>query len=71
MNRYLFYTDEGYTVAPNNSKLDSFQILGIEVGETRDEALAKLFRNNEWIKMDGFSESKICSFVIIKPNHQT
>lgn len=47
MNTYLFYTDEGYTVAPNNNKLDSLQILGIEEGKTEDEALVKLFRNNE------------------------
>ena len=43
MNTYLFYTDEGYTVAPNNNKLDSLQILGIEDGKTKDEALIKQF----------------------------
>ncbi len=66
MNTYLFYTDEGYTVAPNNNKLDSLQILGIEDGKTKDEALIKLLRNNEWIKKESFSESRIYSFVIIK-----
>ena len=35
MNTYLFYTDEGYATAPNNNKLDSLQILGIEDGETK------------------------------------
>lgn len=54
MNTYLFYTDEGYTVAPNNNKLDSLQILGIEDGKTKDEALIKLLRNNEWIKKKAF-----------------
>lgn len=29
MTTYLFYTDEGYTVAPNNKELDSLQILGM------------------------------------------
>ena len=52
MNTYLFYTDEGYTVAPNNNKLDSLQILGIEDGKTKDEALIKLFSNNEWINKE-------------------
>jgi len=66
MNTYLFYTDEGYATAPNNNKLDSLQILGIEDGETKEEALVKLFHNNEWIKMNGFSKSRISSFVIIK-----
>ena len=37
MNTYLFYTDEGYTVAPSNKKLDSLQILGIEEGNTELE----------------------------------
>jgi hypothetical protein len=68
MNTYLFYTDEGYTVAPNNNKLDSLQILGIEDGKTKDEALIKLLRNNEWIKKESFSKSRIYSFVIIKSN---
>ena len=66
MNTYLFYTDEGYTVAPNNNKLDSLQILGIEDGKTKDEALIKLFSNNEWIKKENFSKSRISFFVIIK-----
>lgn len=64
MKTFLFYTDEGYTVAPNDCKLDSLQILGIEDGETRDEALSRLYRNNEWIKTNGFSESGVSSFVI-------
>lgn len=68
MNTYLFYTDEGYTVAPNNNKLDNLQILGIEDGKTKDEALIKLFRNNKWIKTEKFSKSRISSFVIIKSN---
>lgn len=66
MNTYLFYTDEGYTVAPNNNKLDSLQILGIEDGKTKDETLIKLFSNNEWIKKENFSKSRISFFVIIK-----
>ena len=56
-------------VAPNNNnKLDSLQILGIEDGKTKDEALIKLLRNNEWIKKESFSKSRIYSFVIIKSN---
>lgn len=65
MNTYLFYTDEGYTVAPDNSNLDSLQILGIEEGNSREEAIIKLFRNNTWINRSGFSESKISSYVIM------
>lgn len=68
MNTYLFYTDEGYTVAPTNKKLESLQILGIEEGKTEDEALAKLFRNNEWIKNETFSKSRISFFIVVKSN---
>lgn len=68
MNTYLFYTDEGYTVAPSNKKLDSLQILGIEEGNTEDDALVKLFCNNEWIKNEGFSKSRISHFIIVKSN---
>lgn len=68
MNTYLFYTDEGYTVAPNNKKLESLQILGIEEEKTEDEALAKLFRNNEWIENETFSKSRISFFIVVKSN---
>lgn len=68
MNTYLFYTDEGYTVAPNNKRLESLQILGIEEGKTEDEALAKLFRNNEWIENETFSKSRISFFIVVKSN---
>lgn len=64
MNTYLFYTDEGYTVAPNNNKLDSLQILGIQDGNTKDEAWSILLRDNEWITKEGFSVNRIGSFVV-------
>lgn len=67
MTTYLFYTDEGYTVAPNNKELDSLQILGIEDGETEKEALANLYGHNGWIKEKGFSESRIRCYAILKP----
>lgn len=67
MGTYIFYTDEGYTVAPNNKELDSLQILGIEDGETEKEALANLYSHNGWIKENGFSESRIRCYAILKP----
>lgn len=67
MTTYLFYTDEGYTVAPNNKELDSLQILGMEDGETEKEALANLYCRNKWIKENGFSESRIRCYAILKP----
>ena len=67
MNTYIFYTDEGYTVSPNNEKLDNLQILGIEDGSTREEALANLYKNNAWIKTNGFSELRFRCYSILQP----
>lgn len=67
MGRYIFYTDEGYTIAPNDEELESLQILGIENGNSREEALANLYKNNEWIKTNGFAESRMRCYAIMKP----
>lgn len=67
MSTYIFYTDEGYTIAPNGEELDNLQVLGIEDGETEEEALISLYRNNEWIKANGFSELRIRCYAILKP----
>ena len=66
MNTYIFYTDEGYTIAPNGKDIESLQVLGIEDGETEIEALANLYKNNQWIKVNDFSESKIRYHTILK-----
>lgn len=66
MNTYIFYTNEGYTTAPNGEELENLQVLGIEKGFTKKEALSNLFTNNEWIKATGFSESKIKCYAISK-----
>lgn len=68
MGTYIFYTDEGYTIAPNNEELDSLQVLGIEDGESEEEALANLHKNNTWIKTNGFSELRIRCYAILKPD---
>ena len=66
MNTYIFYTDEGYTIAPNGKDIESLQVLGIEDGETEIEALANLYKNNQWIKVNDFSESEIRYHTILK-----
>lgn len=66
MSTYIFYTDEGYTIAPNGEELESLQVLGIEDGETEKEALANLYKNNEWIKNCGFSGLRIRCYAILK-----
>lgn len=68
MGTYIFYTDEGYTIAPNGESLESLQILGIEDGATEDEAWMNLYKNNEWIKENEFRESRIRCYAILRPN---
>ncbi len=67
MSTYIFYTDEGYTIAPNNEELESLQVLGIEDGETKEEALANLYKNNKWIEENNFSELKMRCYAILNP----
>ena len=71
MSTYIFYTDEGYTIAPNGEELESLQVLGIEDGETEKEALANLYKNSEWIKNCGFSGLRVRCYAILKSgNHK-
>ncbi len=67
MSTYIFYTDEGYTISPTDEELDSLQVLGIECGNTREEALANLYKYSKWIKENGFSEMRFRCYAIIKP----
>ena len=64
---FIFYTDDGYTIAPNNAELENLQILGIEYGETKEEAMDNLYKKNDWIVANGFSESSIRSYTILEP----
>lgn len=67
MELFIFYTFEGYTVAPNGDELDSMQVLGIESGSSREEALSNLLKNCSWIKEKGFSVDEIkCMQVVEK-----
>lgn len=59
MKQYLFYTGEGYTVSPNDSELESLQILGIEEGNDEEEALLNLIQTNDWIIESGFKMERI------------
>lgn len=59
MAKFIFYTDQGYTISPNGNELESLQILGIEDGKSEEDALNNLFNNNEWILESGFSKESI------------
>jgi hypothetical protein len=65
MAKYIFYTDEGYTIAPNGKDIENLQVLGIEDGESKDEAYNNLFKNNKWIKENGFSAEMMRCYEIV------
>ena len=60
MNEYLFYTTEGFTIAPNTEEeVDNCQILGFVKARSLAEAKNLLLQDNPWIVKAGFSVSEI------------
>lgn len=59
MNEYIFYTPEGYTIAPNeNIEVENCQLLGIDLGKDENEAKTNLLKHNPWITEAGFNPAK-------------
>ncbi len=55
MHKYIIYTTEGYTSGPNTDiEVENCQVLGIIDGCSEEDAITKLFRQNEWILKAGF-----------------
>lgn len=61
MEKYIFYTLEGETIAPNGEDVDNLQILGWACGKTKLEALTNLITENNWIIEKGFNPEEIIS----------
>ncbi|MBR6566067.1 MAG: hypothetical protein IKK79_04575 [Spirochaetaceae bacterium] len=59
MNRYVFYTFEGFTESPTNAECDNIQILGFEEGINLNEAKNTLITENAWIQKYGFNIHEI------------
>lgn len=59
MQKYIFYTAEGYTESPNRLDVDNYQVLGWEQGETLVEAKEALLAKNNWIVEAGFNPDEI------------
>lgn len=58
MNEYIFYANEGYTIAPNeNVEVDNCQLLGRIDGSNTEDALKNLLNENSWISEAGFDPS--------------
>jgi hypothetical protein len=66
MEKYIFYTFDGYTIAPNGKQLDNLQILGIEESYSLEDAYKKLFANNPFIKENQFSEYNIKYYRVVE-----
>ena len=59
MNEYIFYTPEGYTVAPNeNVEVENCQMLGTAKGKDEHEARSNLLKENSWIAEAGFNSTE-------------
>lgn len=67
MAKFIFFTDLGYAISPKGEELENLQILGIEDGQTEEDALKKLFKENKWILESGFSKENIKCYCILKP----
>lgn len=66
MANYIFYTDEGFTISPNNTKLNNLQILGTANGKNPNSAITNLIKNNPWITESAFNKEKIKHHKILK-----
>ncbi len=59
MGKYIFYTMEGETIAPNGEDVNNLQVLGWAYGKTEFEALTNLITENNWIIEKGFNPKEI------------
>lgn len=56
MNKYIVYTTEGYTTAPNEDvEVENCQVLGCVYGNNATEARDNLLKENPWISEAGYS----------------
>jgi hypothetical protein len=55
MSKYIFLTDEGVTIAPNDEVVDHVQVLGYADGKDEHEAEENLLKDNPRIKSSGFT----------------
>ena len=62
MKKYIFYTTEGFTQAPDGEDIENCQVLGCAYGQDKQEAMDNLLTENPWIKERGFEPRKaICA----------
>jgi len=69
MAQFIFYTDEGITMAPNDEIVENLQILGFEFGNTENEAKQILLKENAWILQNGFHEDGIMCLKVMDSSY--
>ena len=69
MKKYIFYTTEGFTQAPDGEDIENCQLLGCACGQDKQEAMDTLLKENPWIKERNFEPRKaICEELTTTPN---
>jgi hypothetical protein len=67
MAQYIFYTHDSFSTAPNGENIKNLKILGIEKGNSKENAVQNLLDNNKWIEVNDFNEDNIKCLAIMKP----
>lgn len=56
MEKYIIYTFEGYTEAPDGTHIENCQMLGIAPGKDKKEAIDILFAEHQQLEAIGFTK---------------
>ncbi len=67
MAQYIFYTYDGFSIAPNGEDIENLQVLGIAKGISEEEAIQNLLNDNKWIKENDFNQDNIKCLAVVKP----
>jgi len=65
MKRFIIYTTEGYTIAPDNTDIENCQILSFEDANSKEEARDKFFAHHQDLFKHGFSRCKVVCVEIV------
>lgn len=70
MKEYIFYTTDGYTMAPDGcSDVENCQVLGITFGSNSKDALFRLIQNSPWIANFGYNiKNVMCRELVSERN---
>lgn len=59
MNKYLIFTTEGLTFAPDSeTEVENCQLLGEADGDSLDDAIDNLYNEEQWIEEYGFDRGE-------------